>query len=193
MEFSPRIVAFLCNWCSYAGADLAGVNRLQMPPNVHVIRVMCSASVKPEYVFKAISQGIDGVLVLGCHIGDCHYITGNYYTEKRVRLMKRLLEESGLEADRLRLEWVSASEGEKFSKIVTEFTEHVRKLGPSKVKKDERLMARVAAADDASETFRLRALSGKEFGLVTKGNVYNNKLDPADVKDQKNVKSIAIG
>jgi len=180
-EWEPKIIGFLCNWCSYAGADLCGVSRYQYPTNIRTVRVMCSTRISPHLVLDILKAGADGVLLGGCHIGDCHYITGNYYTEKRVRLMKRLLEESGLEADRLRLEWVSASEGEKFSKVVTEFTEQIRKLGPNKVKKDEKLMARVAAADDASETFRLRALSGKEIGLVTKGNVYNNKLDPAEL------------
>lgn len=128
-EFSPTILAFCCNWCSYAGADLAGVSRLQMPPNVHVVRVMCSASVKPEYVLKAISQGIDGVLVLGCHIGDCHYMTGNHRTAKRMPLVQKVLKEVGIDERRLRLDWVSASEGERFQKIVTDFVDEVKNLG----------------------------------------------------------------
>lgn len=180
--WEPKVIGFLCNWCSYAGADLCGVSRYQYPTNIRAVRVMCSTRISPHLVLDLFGAGADGILLGGCHIGDCHYITGNYYTEKRVRLMKKLLEESGVEPERLRLEWVSASEGEKFSKVVTEFTEQVRKLGPSKVKKDEKLKARVAAADAASEEFRLKALVGKELNLVNKGNVYNNKLDPAELE-----------
>ena len=130
-EFDPTILAFCCNWCSYAGADLAGVSRLQMPPNVHVIRVMCSASVKPEYLMKAVSQGVDGVLVLGCHIGDCHYMTGNHRTAKRVPLVKKIMGDVGLDERRVRLDWVSAAEGEKFQKVITEFVNEVKELGPN--------------------------------------------------------------
>jgi F420-non-reducing hydrogenase iron-sulfur subunit len=130
-DFQPTILAFCCNWCSYAGADLAGVSRLQMPPNVHVIRVMCSASVKPEYVLKALSQGIDGVLVLGCHIGDCHYMTGNHRTAKRMPLVQKVLKETGIDEKRMKLDWVSAAEGEKFQKVITDFVEDIQKLGPS--------------------------------------------------------------
>ncbi len=180
-DWEPKIIGFLCNWCSYAGADLCGVSRYQYPTNIRAVRVMCSTRISPHLVLDIFRSGADGVLLGGCHIGDCHYITGNFYTEKRVRLMKRLLEESGVEPERLRLEWVSASEGEKFSKVVTEFTEQVRKLGPSKVKKDDKLRARVAAADDASESFRLKALVGRELNLVNKGNVYENKLDPSEL------------
>jgi len=181
-EWEPKIVGFLCNWCSYAGADLCGVSRYQYPTNVRAVRVMCSTRISPHLVLELFEAGADGVLLGGCHIGDCHYITGNLYTEKRVRLMRKLLEDAGVEPERLRLEWVSASEGEKFSKVVTEFTEQVRKLGPSKVKKDQAAKLRVSAADAASETFRLRALVGKELGLETKGNVYNNKLDKAELE-----------
>ena len=130
-DFRPTILAFCCNWCSYAGADLAGVSRLQMPPNVHVIRVMCSASVKPEYVLKALSQGIDGVLVLGCHIGDCHYMTGNHRTAKRMPLVQKVLKETGIDEKRMKLDWVSAAEGEKFQKVITDFVQDIRKLGPN--------------------------------------------------------------
>lgn len=130
-EFNPTILAFCCNWCSYAGADLAGVSRLQMPPNVHVVRVMCSASVKPEYIFKALVQGVDGVLVLGCHIGDCHYLTGNHRTAKRIPLAQKVLEEVGIDARRVKLDWVSAAEGEKFQRVVTSFVEEIKQLGPN--------------------------------------------------------------
>ncbi|OGS42485.1 MAG: methyl-viologen-reducing hydrogenase subunit delta [Euryarchaeota archaeon RBG_16_62_10] len=130
-EFSPTILAFCCNWCSYAGADLAGVSRLQMPPNVHVVRVMCSASVKPEYVLKAISQGVDGVLVLGCHIGDCHYMTGNHRTAKRIPVVKKAIKDVGLDERRVHLDWVSAAEGEKFQKVITDFVNDIKGLGPN--------------------------------------------------------------
>jgi F420-non-reducing hydrogenase iron-sulfur subunit len=180
--WEPKIIGFLCNWCSYAGADLCGVSRYQYPTNVRAVRVMCSTRISPHLVLDIFKAGADGVLLGGCHLNDCHYISGNFYTEKRVRLMKKLLEDAGVEPQRLRLEWVSASEGEKFSKVVTEFTEQVMKLGPSKVKQDEGLKTKVAAADQASETFRLRALVGKELNLENKGNVYNNKLEQTELE-----------
>jgi F420-non-reducing hydrogenase iron-sulfur subunit len=128
--FQPRIVAFLCNWCSYAGADLAGVSRLQYPPNIRAIRVMCSGTVSPHHILHAFQRGADGVLVAGCHIGDCHYIKGNYMTLKRITFLKRLIDFAGYDPERLRLEWVSAAEGGKFAEVVRDFTETVRKLGP---------------------------------------------------------------
>src|SRR4030066_2096564 len=106
-EFEPKIVGFLCNWCPYAGADLAGVSRMQYPPNVRVIRVMCSGRIRPEAVFKALGNGIDGVLVLGCHIGDCHYLTGNHRTAKRMPLVQKVLKETGIDEKRMKLDWVS--------------------------------------------------------------------------------------
>ena len=130
-DFEPKIIVFCCNWCSYAGADLAGVSRLQMPPNFRVIRVMCSARVDPEFVLRAIQKGADGVLVAGCHPADCHYIGGNYRTRRRVALLKMLLQQFGYDPDRLRLEWISAGEGEKFQKTMIEFTDTVKELGPS--------------------------------------------------------------
>ncbi len=179
-QWEPKIVGFLCNWCSYAGADLCGVSRYQYPTNIRSVRVMCSTRINPHLVLDLFKAGADGVLLGGCHLNDCHYITGNFHTEKRVRLMKKLLEDADIDPTRLRLEWVSASEGEKFSKVVTEFTEQVRKLGPSTVKKDETVKAKVTAADEASEGFRLKALVGKEYNLETKGNVYNNLLNKVE-------------
>ena len=128
--FHPRILAFCCNWCSYAGADLAGVSRLQMPPDFHIIRVMCSARVAPEWIIKALLGRIDGVMVLGCHIGDCHYIHGNHMTAKRIALLKEMFGVLGIHPDRLLLDWVSASEGKKFQRLVTEFVDRVKVLGP---------------------------------------------------------------
>ena len=135
-DFKPKIIAFCCNWCAYAGADLAGVSRIQYPPNVRVIRVMCSGRVEPVMVFKALYYGADGVLVLGCHIGDCHYLTGNHRVKKRIAILKRLLDYLGIDQERVRLDWVSASEGDKFAKIVTDFTEEIRKLGPLSLKEE---------------------------------------------------------
>jgi F420-non-reducing hydrogenase iron-sulfur subunit len=130
-HFEPKILVFCCNWCSYAGADLAGVSRLQMPPYFRSIRVMCSARVDPEFVIRAFEKGADGVLVAGCHPADCHYIGGNYRTRRRMALMKMLIQQFGFDPDRLRLEWVSAGEGEKFQKTIIEFTNTVKEMGPS--------------------------------------------------------------
>ncbi len=133
MAFEPKIVGFLCNWCSYTGADLAGTSRIKYPPNVRVIRTMCSARIRPSFVLKALATGADGVLICGCHPGDCHYSEGNYKTLRRQVLLARLVEAYGIEPDRVRLEWVSASEGQRFAEIVADMTERIRKLGPSRV------------------------------------------------------------
>ncbi|MFB0556299.1 MAG: hydrogenase iron-sulfur subunit [Dehalococcoidia bacterium] len=133
-EFEPKILAFCCNWCAYAGADLAGVSRMQYPPNIRIIRVMCSGRVDPEFVLKAFTLGADGVLVLGCHPGDCHYSSGNYKTMRRVPLTEKLLEQFGVEQERLKLEWVSAAEGARFAQVVTDFTSRIKELGPNPLK-----------------------------------------------------------
>jgi len=130
INFEPKIVGFLCNWCSYTGADLAGVSRQKSSPNVRVIRVMCSGRVDPTFVVRAFTRGADGVLISGCHPGDCHYNEGNYKALRRAHLLKRLLSEFGIDERRLRLEWVSAAEGEKFARVTKEFTEEIRSLGP---------------------------------------------------------------
>jgi F420-non-reducing hydrogenase iron-sulfur subunit len=129
-QFEPRIVGFLCNWCSYSGADLAGTSRLKYPPNVDIIRVMCSGRVDPQFVLKAFQEGADGVLICGCHPGECHYAEGNYKAARRIPLLRKMLSQMGIEEGRLRLEWVSASEGERFAAVVGDMTEQVRKLGP---------------------------------------------------------------
>jgi len=143
--FEPKIVGFLCNWCSYAGADLAGVSRLQYPSNLRVIRVMCSGSVDPEHILEAFRQGADGVFIGGCHPGDCHYISGNYKTRRRVALTKQIISQMGIEPERLSLEWVSAAEGQRFAQVVTEFTEELKQLGPS-AKEAEKAPAATAVA-----------------------------------------------
>ncbi len=129
-KFEPNIIGFLCNWCSYAGADLAGTSRIQYPPNLKVIRAMCSGRVNPIFVINALQQGADGVLIGGCHPGDCHYERGNYLARRRMAVMKKLLEHTGIDPNRVRMTWVSAAEGNKFAEVVKEVTEDVRKLGP---------------------------------------------------------------
>ncbi len=124
----PKIIGFLCNWCSYRGADTAGMARLKYPPNMKVIRVPCSGRVSPELVLRAFREGADGVMVLGCHIGDCHYSSGNHRTAKRMPILKKVLEYNGIEPERLSVNWASAAEGERFATIVTEFTETIRTL-----------------------------------------------------------------
>ncbi len=131
LNFEPRIIAFCCNWCSYAGADLAGGMRLKYAPNVLPVRVMCSGRISPHFVIKAFQEGADGVLITGCHIGDCHYLKGNFLAKKRVAMMKELLKFTGISPDRLRIEWVAGSEGPKWARLVDEFTETIRGLGPS--------------------------------------------------------------
>lgn len=128
-NFRPRIILFCCNWCSYAGADLAGVGRLQMPPYFRIIRTMCSARIDPELVLEAFQKGADGVMIAGCHPGDCHYIGGNYKTRRRYVLLKKLIEQMGINPERLELNWVSASEGNRFQEVVTNFCEKIERLG----------------------------------------------------------------
>lgn len=131
-QWEPKILAFLCNWCSYAGADLAGIGRIQYPPNVRVIRVPCSGRVNPLYILRALQDGVDGVLVSGCHPGDCHYISGNYAARRKFVLFQRFLEHLGVEPGRVQFSWVSAAEGEKFAEVIRGVTEDVRTLGPAK-------------------------------------------------------------
>ncbi len=129
--WQPKIVAFLCNWCSYAGADLAGISRFQYPPNIRVVRVPCSGRVSANLILDALKSGADGVLVSGCHPGDCHYISGNLYARRRFAILKSFLEFIGIEPDRIHFAWISASEGEQFAKLVTEVTKRVKALGPA--------------------------------------------------------------
>ncbi|TES84483.1 hydrogenase iron-sulfur subunit [Candidatus Aerophobetes bacterium] len=133
--FEPKIVGFCCNWCSYAGADLAGISRKQYAPNIRIIRVMCSGRVDPAFILKALEVGADGVLVAGCHPGDCHYMAGNYKAARRISLLKKMLEQLGIDKERVRLEWVSASEGAKFAEVVNGFTQTIRELGPNPFRK----------------------------------------------------------
>ena len=133
-NFKPNIIGFLCNWCSYAAADLAGSNKLEVPATLTTIRVMCSSRVDPVHIISAYLQGADGVLVAGCHPGDCHYQTGNYYTRRRFALLHKIMETFKLDPERFRLSWISASEGKRFSEVTKEFAEHIEKLGPNPLK-----------------------------------------------------------
>lgn len=135
-EFEPKIVAFMCNWCAYSGADLAGVSRLKSSPNIRVIRIMCSGRIDPSFVMRAFELGADGVLIAGCHFGDCHYIEGNFKTMRRVEMLKIVLKNFGIDERRLRLEWISASEAEKYAKVSFEFTNQIKELGPLKLIKN---------------------------------------------------------
>jgi F420-non-reducing hydrogenase iron-sulfur subunit len=135
MEFNPQIVAFLCKWCSYTGADLAGTSRMQYMPNIRAIRVMCSGRIEPTFVMRAFRQGADGVLICGCHPGDCHYQEGNYRCLRRFHLLKKYIQQMGIEPERLRLEWISASEGKQYAELVNSFTQKITDLGPCRVKK----------------------------------------------------------
>ena len=135
MNQSPKIVAFLCNWCSYTGADLAGTSRMKYASNIRIIRIMCSGRVEPTFVLKAFKEGADGILICGCHPGDCHYHEGNYKCLRRFHLLQKYLVQMGIPVERLKLEWISASEGVEFAKLVNEFTETLKRLDPSQIKK----------------------------------------------------------
>jgi F420-non-reducing hydrogenase iron-sulfur subunit len=178
-DFKPKIIGFLCNWCSYAGADLAGVSRLQMPPSLRIIRVMCSGSLEPYVILEPLKKGVDGVLVMGCHPGDCHYISGNLQAKNKYNMMKNILGLTDFGNERLRLEWVSASEGKQFQNVIVEFTNDLKKLGPNPIrikgKESQHFIKDIAIAQKALDGFRLRSIVGKEFKLVNEGNVYNER------------------
>jgi F420-non-reducing hydrogenase iron-sulfur subunit len=177
-SFEPKILGFLCNWCSYAGADLAGVSRFQYPTNLRVVRVMCSGRVDPTLVLEAFIHRIDGVMVLGCHPGDCHYMTGNYYTEKRIKTLQKFLEILKVNPDRLFLDWVSASEGERFATLVKDFTEKISKIGPlSNDLPSDELLTRLLAARDALSHQRMRWLVNRERDLLETENAFGEKVD----------------
>ncbi len=135
-DFEPRIVAFLCNWCTYTAADLAGTSRIQYPPNVRIVRVMCSGAVDPMYVIKALADGADGVLIGGCHPGDCHYQEGNFKARRRVATLLKILEQTGFDSERVWLRWISASEGRLFADTVAEMTEFLRAKGPTPMREE---------------------------------------------------------
>ena len=179
MEFEPKILGFLCNWCSYAGADLAGVSRIQYPPNIRIVRVMCSGRIEPYFVFEALQNGIDGVILMGCHPGECHYVSGNLEAQSKFFLIQKLLQIVKLD-NRIQLEWVSASEGARFGKVVTDFTKYIKNLGPSPAKNllpENPLFQDLQALKNVADDYRLRALIGRKRTLIEEGNVYNQKID----------------
>ncbi len=141
MEYDPKIVAFLCKWCSYTGADLAGTSRIEYRPNVRAIRVMCSGRIEPTFVLRAFRQGADGVLICGCHPGDCHYQEGNYRCLRRFHLLQSYIKQMGIEPERLKLEWISASEGQQYAELINSFTQTISDLGPSRVKEKMEVLA----------------------------------------------------
>jgi len=185
-EFSPKLLGFLCNWCSYAGADLAGVSRIQYPPNLRIIRVMCSGRVDPAIVLQSLIDGVDGVLVLGCHPGDCHYISGNLFAEKKMQLTSNLLVKAGIHHSRLKLDWVSAAEGERFANIVTDFTKQIQSAGPigaAEGMDNYELNDRLTAVQNALSGEKLRWLVGRELKLLEEGNVYGEKVEENEIFD----------
>ncbi len=176
----PKIIAFLCNWCAYAGADLAGVSRFQYPPNFRPIRVMCSGRVDPVFILNAFEQGADGVLVAGCHIGECHYIDGNVHAEKKIRLAAHLLELIGLGADRLKLAWVSAAEGQKFAEVTTAMLETVKTLNETDTPDPARYKLPLQAARRTLLDETVRWMTGIEREITESGDIYGRQWSPAD-------------
>jgi len=178
MSFEPKILGFLCNWCCYAGADLAGVSRMQYPPNIRVIRVMCSGRIDPAFIFESLRVGADGVFIGGCHLGDCHYLEGNYEAVKKIEMVLKFLTLINFD-NRVKLEWVSASEGARYAATIKEFTEHIRSLGPSPAggdNPDEVTLANLRAMEEAAAGDRMRALVGRERKITEQENVYGEKV-----------------
>lgn len=201
MAYEPRIIAYLCTWCSYTGADTAGIARLKSPANIRDIRVPCSGRVSPELVMRTFDQGADGVLILGCHIGECHYDSGNHRAAKRLPILRALMSYAGLEPERLRLDWVSASEGERFSRIATEFVDAVRALGPVRwrIAESQRQMAdgkwrmRLSAIGHPSTMLRASLLSAADESLEYTGSDCAGKTDAIRAKAKELLTSGAVG
>ena len=173
-DFEPSIVGILCNWCSYAGADLAGISRIQYQPNIRVVRVMCSGRVDPQLVLYTLMDGADGVIALGCHPGDCHYQSGNLEAREKFEMLLKVLANAGLDG-RFKYEWVSASEGQRFGEVVGEFTDHIRSMGPSPVAEDENLRFKLRAAQREVGDFRLRWLVGRQREILEDGDAYGQE------------------
>ena len=181
MSFEPRILSFLCNWCAYAGADLAGISRFQYPPNTRVIRVMCSGRVDPVFIPRAFLAGFDGTMILGCHPGDCHYLTGNFQAEKKIQLTRKLFEMAGIGSERILLDWVSAGEGERFAQVVRQFVEKMRQLGPFVL--DPETKERLHAIGASLEGEKIRWMVGKGPELLEKENVYGERLPKERIQE----------
>ena len=178
MSFEPKILGFLCNWCCYAGADLAGVSRMQYPPNIRVIRVMCSGRIDPAFIFESLRVGADGVFIGGCHLGDCHYLEGNYEAVKKIEMVLKFLKLIDFD-NRVKLEWVSASEGARYATVITEFTDHIKSLGPSPAggdNPDEEILDKLRAMEEAAGGDRMRALVGRERKITEQENVYGEQV-----------------
>jgi F420-non-reducing hydrogenase iron-sulfur subunit len=173
-DFEPKIVAFLCNWCAYGGADLAGVSRLQYPPNLRPVRVMCSGRVDPVFIIQALKEGADGVMVAGCHFGDCHYLEGNYQAETKIRATQKLLEISGIGKDRLHLYWCSSAEAQRFAEIAGLVTDSIKSQGRFDPAAFE---SELAAAERTLTGEMIRWMVGKEIKITTKGDVYGRRWD----------------
>jgi len=183
-QFEPSILAFLCNWCAYAGADLAGISRFQYPPNIRAIRVMCSGRVDPVFILEGFIAGFDGVMVLGCHPGDCHYLTGNYQCEKKIMVTKKLFKLSNFNHERVYLDWVSAGEGQRFADLVTQFVKKIKGWGPLRI--NESLNRQLHAIKSVLEGERFRWLAGKGQELVDEGNVYGEKVSQEKIDEVMN-------
>ena len=174
MTFEPKILSFLCNWCAYAGADLAGISRFQYPPNTRVIRVMCSGRVDPVFIPKAFLAGFDGAVILGCHPGDCHYLTGNFQAERKIHLTRKLFEMAGIGPERILLDWVSAGEGERFAQVIRQFVEKIRQLGPLGL--SEEMKGKLHAIQASLDGEKIRWMAGKGPELLEKENVYGERV-----------------
>ena len=181
MTFEPKILSFLCNWCAYAGADLAGISRFQYPPNTRVIRVMCSGRVDPVFIPRAFLAGFDGTMILGCHPGDCHYLTGNFQAEKKIQLTRKLFEMAGIGSERILLDWVSAGEGERFAQVVRQFVEKMKQLGPFVL--DPEAKERLHAIGASLEGEKIRWMVGKGPELLEKENVYGERLPKERIEE----------
>ena len=181
MSFEPKILSFLCNWCAYAGADLAGISRFQYPPNTRVIRVMCSGRIDPAFIPRAFLAGFDGVMILGCHPGDCHYLSGNIQAERKITLLRKLLSEEEIGEERLILDWVSAGEGQRFAQIVRSFTERIAALGPFPATRETE--EKMRAIQTSLESEKIRWMAGKAPELLEKENVYGERTDAGRVKE----------
>jgi len=181
MSFEPKILSFLCNWCAYAGADLAGISRFQYPPNTRVIRVMCSGRIDPAFIPRAFLAGFDGVMILGCHPGDCHYLSGNIQAERKITLLRKLLSDEEIGEERLILDWVSAGEGQRFAQIVRSFTERIAALGPFPATRETE--EKMRAIQTSLESEKIRWMAGKAPELLEKENVYGERTDAGRVKE----------
>ncbi|MGQ9720770.1 MAG: hydrogenase iron-sulfur subunit [Candidatus Jordarchaeum sp.] len=187
MSYEPKIIGFLCNWCAYSAADLAGMSRISYPPTIRIVRLMCSGRVDPVIVVDTLANGVDGVLIAGCLPGDCHYLEGNLNAEVKIKMLKKLIAKTGLEPERLRLEWIPASGGVLFAEVITDFTNHLSSLGPSPLageNPDQSILEKLMAVRDTFADVRLRELAGKERLVTEKGNVYGEVLPKEEFEEK---------